>query len=57
MSNNNNNEQDLNQLSDDFKIMSGSAPSVNAAGATNESYSSADGTVIYLQFTDNDSSG
>ena len=57
MSNNNNNEQDLNQLSDDFKIMSGSAPSVNAAGSTNESYSSADGTVIYLQFTDNDSSG
>lgn len=53
----NNKNNDVNNFSDDFRILSGSAPSVNAEGTTNESYSSADGTVIYLQFTDNDSSG
>ena len=40
-----------------FVAYSGSAPTPIAVGSTNESYTSANGTVLYVNFTDIDSSG
>ena len=40
-----------------FVAYSGSAPTPIGLGSTNESYTSADGTVLYVNFTDIDSSG
>ena len=46
-----------NQESIQFVAYSGSAPTPIAVGSTNESYTSANGTVLYVNFTDIDSSG
>ena len=51
MANNDNNE--FEELNEDVTLYSGVKPSLNST----ESYSSADGTKIYLQFSDADSSG
>lgn len=56
MSDNNKNNE-INSFSDEVKIFSGSAPTLIAVGTTNESYTSADGRTLYLNFLDVDSSG
>lgn len=51
------NNDELNIQSDEIQAFSGAAPTLNAEGSTNESYTSADGRTLYLNFTDADSSG
>lgn len=50
-------KKDIEEKSATFVAYSGSAPTPIAQGQTNESYTSADGTKVYVQFLDSDSSG
>ena len=52
----NNENSDFEKLSE-VVAFSGAAPTPIGAGVTNESYTSYDGTIIYVQFTDVDSNG
>lgn len=49
--------KDIQEDKSTFVAYSGSAPAPISAGQTNESYTSADGTKVYIQFLDSDSSG
>ena len=50
-------KKDIQEDKSTFVAYSGSAPAPIAAGQQNESYTSADGTKVYVQFLDSDSSG
>ena len=50
-------KKDIQEDKSTFVAYSGSAPAPIAAGQQNESYTSADGTKVYIQFLDSDSSG
>jgi len=51
------NKKDIQEDKSTFVSYSGSAPTPIQKGEANESYTSADGTKVYLQFLDSDSSG
>ena len=50
-------DNEFKAKSDEIIAFSGASPTLNAEGTANESYTSADGRSIYLNFTDADSSG